>query len=234
MRPTHGTRCRPHPGCSEYPPNVRPRRPTVTASTCVPARKICSVTPEEVGTRLAETLGEDAVVSVSGGGQYARATVDVPATSWRRAAATVRDSLGCDFFDWLSAVDEGENGFDVVAHVWSTAGRYGVLLRTRVPRESPVVDSIIDIYPGASWNERETREMFGIDVANHPNLAPLLLSAEFSGHPLRKDFVLASRVVKPWPGAKEPGDGEGGGRSRQPARPLGVPDPSEWGPASTR
>lgn len=190
------------------------------------------MTPEEVGTRLVEALGEGATASVSGGGQYARATVDVPAASWRGAATAARDVLGCDFFDWLSAVDEGAEGFDVVAHVWSTADRYGLLLRTRVPRESPVVDSIADIYPGANWNERETHEMFGIDIAGHPYLAPLLLSPEFSAHPLRKDFVLASRVAKPWPGAKEPGESESGGRSRQPARPLGVPDPAEWGPTA--
>jgi NADH-quinone oxidoreductase subunit C len=70
--------------------------------------------------------------------------------------------------------------------------------------------------------------MFGIDVAGHPHLVTLLLSNEFEGHPLRKEFVLASRVVKPWPGAKEPG---GGGRARQPVRPLGVPAPDQWGPA---
>jgi NADH-quinone oxidoreductase subunit C len=191
------------------------------------------VTPEEVGTRLVEALGEGAVASVSGGGQYARATVDVPATRWRDAATAARDLLGCDFFDWLSAVDEGADGFDILAHVWSTAGRFGVLLRTRVPRDTPVVESIAVVYPGANWNERETHEMFGIDVAGHPNLAPLLLSPEFSAYPLRKDFVLASRVAKPWPGAKEPG-GETGGRARQPVRPLGVPDPAEWGPASKR
>jgi NADH-quinone oxidoreductase subunit C len=193
------------------------------------------VTPEEVGTRLAATLGESATASVSGGGGYARATVDVPSSQWRAAARAARDDLSCDFFDWLSAVDEGEAGFDVVAHVWSTTQHFGVLLRTRLPRLEPVVASIADIYPGANWNERETHEMFGIDVSGHPNLVPLLLSDEFSGHPLRKDFVLASRVVKPWPGGKEPGGEEGGGaRARQPVRALGVPDPAEWGPGARR
>ena len=48
--------------------------------------------------------------------------------------------------------------------------------------------------------------MFGIDFPGHPNLVPLLLPPEFEGHPLRKDFVLAARVAKPWPGAIEPGE----------------------------
>ena len=79
-----------------------------------------------------------------------------------------RDDLGCDFFDWLSAVDEVDAGLTVVAHVWSTSRRYGVLLRTRVPRDAPSLTSIIDIYPGAGWSERETYEMFDIDFVGHP------------------------------------------------------------------
>ena len=63
--------------------------------------------------------------------------------------------------------------------------------------------SVADVYAGASWHERETHEMFGIDFG--VPLEPLLLPDGFEGHPLRKDFVLASRVVKAWPGAKEPG-----------------------------
>ncbi|MBT8224674.1 MAG: NADH-quinone oxidoreductase subunit C [Dactylosporangium sp.] len=188
------------------------------------------MTPEEIGARLVDILGDGVVASVSAGDRYARATVDVPAERWREAITAVRDELGCDFFDWLSAVDEADAGFDIVAHIWSTATRHGVLMRTRLPRRSPAVDSIVDLYPGASWHERETHEMFGIDIVGHPFLAPLLLSNEFEGHPLRKDFVLASRVVKPWPGAKEPGGAAGTGRARQPVRPLGVPAPDEWGP----
>lgn len=195
------------------------------------------MTPEEVGTRLAELLtdaGPDEVrTGVSGGQAYARATVDVPPTQWRAALQAARDDteLACDFFDWLSAVDELDNGFDVVAHLWSTSRRHGVLVRTRVPREGAAVPSVVDIYPGAAWHERETHEMFGIDFPGHPNLAPLLLPPEFEGHPLRKEFVLASRVAKPWPGAKEPGESESGGPRRQPMRPPGVPAPEEWGPA---
>ncbi len=169
------------------------------------------MTPEEVGERLVALLdAEDVVAGVSGGGAgHARATVDVPPARWWSAMQVAQDpaALGCDFFDWLSAVDELEQGFTVVAHLWSTRRRHGLLLRTRVPREQPVVESVVELYPGADWHERETHEMFGIEFARHPGLRPLLLPPEFEGHPLRKEFVLASRVVKPWPGAKEPGEG---------------------------
>jgi NADH-quinone oxidoreductase subunit C len=193
------------------------------------------MSPDEVGARLVEALGGDAgaVASVSGGGPWARATVDVPATGWRAAIATARAELGCDFFDWLSGVDELSDGYAVIAHLWSTTRHHGVLVRTLVARDTPVVESIVDMYPGASWHERETHEMFGIDFAGHPNLVPLLLPPEFEGHPLRKDFVLATRVAKAWPGAKEPGESHVEGTARrQPMRPPGVPDPAQWGPAA--
>ncbi|GIE33533.1 hypothetical protein Ait01nite_065780 [Actinoplanes italicus] len=197
------------------------------------------MTPEEVGERLVHLMATDdpekgtVTAEVSGGGPgHARAVVDVPVARWWFAAEAARDAgaLGCDFFDWLSAVDELDGGFSVIAHLWSTRRRHGVLLRTRVSREEPEVESLVDLYPGAAWHERETFEMFGITFARHPDLRPLLLPPEFEGHPLRKDFVLAARVAKPWPGAKEPGESEGGTSKRAPIRPPGVPDPNEWGP----
>ena len=197
------------------------------------------MTPEEVGERLVHLMATDdpekgtVIAEVSGGGPgHARAVVDVPVARWWFAAETARDAgaLGCDFFDWLSAVDELDGGFSVIAHLWSTRRRHGVLLRTRVSRQDPEVESLVDLYPGAEWHERETYEMFGIVFARHPGLRPLLLPPEFEGHPLRKEFVLAARVAKPWPGAKEPGESEGGAAKRAPMRPPGVPDPNEWGP----
>jgi NADH-quinone oxidoreductase subunit C len=197
------------------------------------------MTPEEVGERLVNLLATDdpekgtVTAEVSGGGPgHSRAVVDVPVARWWFAAEAARDAgaLGCDFFDWLSAVDELDGGFSVIAHLWSTRRRHGVLLRTRVSREEPEVESLVDLYPDATWHERETFEMFGIVFARHPDLRPLLLPPEFEGHPLRKEFVLAARVAKPWPGAKEPGESEGGAAKRAPVRPPGVPDPNEWGP----
>jgi NADH-quinone oxidoreductase subunit C len=199
------------------------------------------MTPEEVGARLAQLLGgadEDApAVSVSGGNGWARGTVDVAAARWHDALRAARDDaeLRCDFFDWLSAVDELDEGFRMVAHVWSTTLRHGVLVRAMIGRDEPAITSVVDLYPGAAWHERETHEMFGIDFPGHPGLAPLLLPPEFEGHPLRKEFVLASRVAKAWPGAKEPGEShDTTAAKRQPMRPPGVPDPGEWGPRARR
>lgn len=161
-------------------------------------------------------------------------TVDVPAESWVEALRTARDTLGCGFFDFLSAVDMLDDGLDVVAHV--AAPHIGnvdsVLLRARVPRDGARIACVCPVYAGAGWHERETHEMFGIDIVGHAQLDPLLLPDGFEGHPLRKDFVLASRVAKPWPGAKEPGESDDtAAPSRRRTRPPGVPDPAQW-PAS--
>ncbi|MGW6743433.1 NADH-quinone oxidoreductase subunit C [Streptomyces sp. NPDC055025] len=177
---------------------------------------------------VAEIFGEEATAERA----YDLLTVDVPALSWIAALETARDRLGCTYFDWLSAVDEPGTGFRVCAHVVAlgdgTVRR--LLIRTTVPHEAAVLPTAIGVYAGAGWHERETHEMFGVAFTDHPNLVPLLLPETFEGHPLRKDFVLAARVAKAWPGAKEPGESDHGGPKRRQMLPPGVPDPNEWGP----
>ncbi|MEV2244703.1 NADH-quinone oxidoreductase subunit C [Streptomyces sp. NPDC049970] len=175
-----------------------------------------------------DIFGPDATAAYA----YDLLTVDVPAASWTAALETARDALGCTYFDWLSAVDEPGTGFRVCAHVAAlgdgTVRR--LLVRTTVPHDAAVLPTAVGVYAGAEWHERETHEMFGVDFADHPHLVPLLLPEAFEGHPLRKDFVLAARVAKAWPGAKEPGESEHGGPKRRTMLPPGVPDPNEWGP----
>ena len=161
-------------------------------------------------------------------------TIDVPAEHWVAGVSLARDQLGCTFFDFLSAVDETDDGFRIVCHL--AAHRPGsvdhLVVRTLVPRAEPVVASVAEVFAGARWHERETHEMFGVDFTADGSvldLETLLLPDEFEGHPLRKEFVLASRVAKPWPGAKEPGESDhapAGRTSRRRMKPPGVPD--DW------
>ncbi|WP_253916770.1 NADH-quinone oxidoreductase subunit C [Streptomyces sp. MNP-20] len=173
-----------------------------------------------------ELFGAEATAEES----YDLLTVDVPSASWPEALRTARSTLGCTYFDWLSAVDEPGTGFRVSCHVVALSPVRRLLVRTTVPHEAPVLPSAVDVYAGAAWHERETHEMFGVRFEGHPHLVPLLLPENFEGHPLRKDFVLAARVAKAWPGAKEPGESEHGGPKRRQMLPPGVPDPNEWGP----
>ncbi|WP_328596360.1 NADH-quinone oxidoreductase subunit C [Streptomyces apricus] len=177
-----------------------------------------------------ELFGPDATAEES----YEVLTVDVPPQNWLASLESARDALGCTYFDWLSAVDEPGTGpgtgFRVSAHVVALAPVRRLLVRTTVPHAAPVLPSAVGVYAGAAWHERETHEMFGVTFEGHPGLDPLLLPEGFEGHPLRKDFVLAARVAKAWPGAKEPGESEHGGPKRRQMLPPGVPDPNEWGP----
>jgi len=174
--------------------------------------------------------------------------LDVAPQEWSRAATELRDS-GYTFFDWLTAVDQTDApedagatpGFEIVLHLYdgSTPGALREhLLRTRLP-QGGTVQSLTGVFPGAAWHERETFEMFGIEFVGFDDgtglgLRPLLLPDGFEGHPLRKSFVLAARASKPWPGAKEPGEGREAavtarGATRRRVRAPGVPGP-EWGP----
>ncbi|WP_428837015.1 NADH-quinone oxidoreductase subunit C, partial [Streptomyces cuspidosporus] len=229
-----------------------PAAPAAPATTTAAAQPPVGWLPRPA----AELFGDGATAEEA----YGLLTVDVPADAWLPALETARDVLGCTYFDWLSAVDEPGEGFRVAAHVvalgpataaapaepgtsaaaqpgTSAAGGpgahavRGLLVRTTVAHDAPALPTATGVYAGAAWHERETHEMFGIDFAGHPHLVPLLLPDGFEGHPLRKDFVLAARVVKAWPGAKEPGESEAAhGPRRRQMLPPGVPDPNEWGP----
>lgn len=93
----------------------------------------------------------------------------------------------------------GESRFQVFARVTDIARHVSVTIKTDVP-ESMSVPTWIPSYAGANWHERETHEMYGIGFDGHPDLRNLYLPGEFEGFPLRKDFPLLSRLVKPWPG----------------------------------
>jgi len=101
-----------------------------------------------------------------------------------------------------------ENGLG--AGALSATGLLSLILKADVPDDNPVIDTWIPVYAGADWHEREAWEMFGVVFNGHPDLRHIYLPSEFEGHPLRKDFPLLARRVKPWPGIVDvelmPGD----------------------------
>jgi NADH-quinone oxidoreductase subunit C len=153
---------------------------------------------------------------------------DVVPEDWASEARAAYDR-GYRFFDVITAVDLEQDGFEVVLRLWDVGGRRGLLLRTRCPRDAPRLPSLTSLYAGAAWHERATAELFGLEFDGHA-AAHLLLPDRFEGHPLRKDFVLASRVAKRWPGAKEPGESDADlatprRRPTPPGRPAGWGEP---------
>ena len=161
----------------------------------------------EIAERLRARFGEDVPEAEEIHGQ---AVVRVTPERYRDLILTLRDDdeLAFDFYDFTSAVDWEDAGFDVVTQLYSTTRRHHVRVKVRCSAVDPVCPTIHDLYPGADWYERETWELFGIRFDGHPRLVKLLLPQEFEGYPLRKSFPLMSRVVKQWPGAAEGADEE--------------------------
>ncbi len=152
----------------------------------------------------------------------------VERSGWRTAVSAVRAD-GYRFFEWLGCVDEiGRGGLRVIVGLRHLdTSDQPQLLSTDVPREDPRLDSIRDLYAGASWPEREVAELFGVEFVGGDHRR-LLLSADFDGTPMRKDAVLAARTGLSWPGAKEPGEAAAS-PSRRRMVPPGVPDDAVWG-----
>jgi len=106
----------------------------------------------------------------------------------------------------------GDTRFQMFMRLYSTEEHIGVTIKADVANDSPAIDTLIPVFAGASWHEREVAEMFGINIVGHPDLRVLYLPTGFEGNPLRKDYPLVSRRVKPWPGIVDvenmPGDGD--------------------------
>jgi len=90
----------------------------------------------------------------------------------------------------LTAIDFLSKGyFELVYYLYSTVHRQGLVLRCRVDRLHPEVDSVSDIWPGMDFQEREIFDLMGIFFRGHPNLKRIMMWEGFPGHPLRKDYV---------------------------------------------
>ncbi len=100
----------------------------------------------------------------------------------------------------LHGVAGGDTRFQVFARVNDIVNGLGITLKVDVPDDDPSVASWVPVFPGADWHERECWEMYGITFEGHPGLRHLYLPGEFEGNPLRKDYPLLARRIKPWPG----------------------------------
>jgi NADH-quinone oxidoreductase subunit C len=114
--------------------------------------------------------------------------------------------LDFNFLMDLTAVDylhlNQKPRFEVVYHLFSLSKKHRVRIKVPVEGKNPEVDSIVSLWPGADWYEREVWDMFGIKFRGHPNLKRILMYEEFEGHPLRKDYPIDKRQPLVGPGAK--------------------------------
>lgn len=114
------------------------------------------------------------------------------------------------FFDLLAdlcGVDylgKKEVRFEVVYHLLSIKYNKAIRIKAEVPEDDCAIDSVIGIWAGADWHERECYDMFGIKFNGHPDLRRILMPEDWQGYPLRKDYPLKSDLGdKEWKTFKE-------------------------------
>ena len=101
----------------------------------------------------------------------------------------LRDQLGYDHLTSVTGVDYlPEEKMEVVYHLFKSTGGAILEIKTQCPRSNPVIPSLVDLFPGADFQEREAWDLLGIKFENHPNLKRILMWEGFAGHPLRKDW----------------------------------------------
>jgi NADH-quinone oxidoreductase subunit C/D len=104
-------------------------------------------------------------------------------------ARALRDEQGYDFLSSVTGVDYlPDSQMEVVYHAYRSTGGPATVFKVQIPRENPVVPSLVPIFPGADYQEREAWDLLGIRFEGHPNLKRILMWEGFHGHPLRKDW----------------------------------------------
>ncbi len=145
---------------------------------------------KELQSYLSEQLGEKLDESSIA---FDELTLNVIASNIVPVLRFLRDDVQTRFISFidLCGVDypERKNRFDVVYHLMSPSQNQRVRIRVATDPESPV-PSVVEVFPGADWFEREAYDLYGILFTGHPDLRRLLTDYGFEGHPLRKDFPL--------------------------------------------
>ena len=104
-------------------------------------------------------------------------------------ATAIRDDLGYDFLSSVTGVDYLPDGLmEVVYHAFRSTGGSALVFKVQVPREDPVLPSLVPVFPGADFQEREAWDLLGIRFEGHPDLRRILMWEGFAGYPLRKDW----------------------------------------------
>jgi NADH/F420H2 dehydrogenase subunit C len=142
------------------------------------------MTSQETFDRLSEKFPNFELAYVGGKDP----AIHVEAEYLVELAQHLRDEEGYDYCSSITGVDHPDR-FEVVYHLYSTEKEGGpVILKVRAAREEPEVPSVVPLWPGADWQEREVWDLMGIRFSGHPNLKRILMWEGFEGHPLRKDF----------------------------------------------
>jgi NADH-quinone oxidoreductase subunit C len=140
------------------------------------------------------------------GSQHGNEWARVRRADWTAVATFLRRDpvTAMEMMTDLTCVDRfgNEPRFDVVMHLYSVSKKHRVRLYGGVPEEDPIIDSLVPLWPGINWFEREAFDLYGVRFRGHPDLRRILMYPEFVGHPLRKDYPKEKRqpLVRRLPG----------------------------------
>ncbi len=113
--------------------------------------------------------------------------VVVEKTHLRELVQTLRDTYGYRQYVLASATDRGET-LEVVHGFRHPESGEAFFVKVVLPADQAEVDSLVDLFAGANWYEREVYDLFGIPFTHHPDLRRILMPEDYEGHPLRKSF----------------------------------------------
>lgn len=116
--------------------------------------------------------------------------VTVPVEQWQTFARFAKETLGCRFFSFSTAVDWKEQGLELVARIDNLDDGVAVLMKARLGPGVSSCPSLVPVFRGADWMERECYDMFGIQFEGHPDLRRILLGDDWVGHPLLKSYAV--------------------------------------------
>ena len=130
--------------------------------------------------------------------------ITVHRNAWVESATLLRDHPELDFKLFLDLcgvdyLDTRAARFEVVLHLYSVSQKHHVRLKCELPEDDPTLPTLIHVFKGANWFEREAWDLYGIVFTGHPNLSRILTHHEFVGHPMRKDYPTARRHVNKTP-----------------------------------
>ena len=150
------------------------------------------MTNEELKIKLTELISSAVFEE---GGEWITAFVD--ASNWKTIAQQLRSDEGFKF-DYLFCVTcvDWKTHLTMVYHLTSTIYRHSLVIKAKLDRNDPEIETVSDIWRTAEFHEREAYDLFGVKFLHHPDLRRLLLTDDFDGYPLRKDFEDPINMIK--------------------------------------
>src|SRR6185436_11677284 len=150
------------------------------------------MTNEELKAQVTQLLPS---ATFEEGGEWL--TVLIEPKDWKQLARQLRMCVDKDF-DYLFCVTcvDWKTHLTMVYHLSSTTHRHTLVVKSKLDRNNPEIETVCDIWRTAEFHEREQYELFGVKFLNHPDLRRLILTDDFEGFPLRKDFEDPVNMIK--------------------------------------